>query len=182
MLGGVIAQMWEWIQNNGSALMVIITFIYVIATVFIFIANNKSAKATREQLEESKRQFKESQRLSVLPFISAKIGDTVYPKGIQLPLPDMQVRLIVKDRYQDGKLAWVSFGLTLQNIGPGMMCSMQAEGCTDKHTVSQPLKTTVLCSNQSCHLNIMIMAEQADNLYSHKGMLILRFSDIAGNT
>lgn len=43
-------------------LMVIITFVYVVATIFICMANIKSAKATREQLAESKRQFDESNR------------------------------------------------------------------------------------------------------------------------
>lgn len=43
-------------------LMVIITLVYVIATVFICSANIKSARATREQLAESKHQFKEGNR------------------------------------------------------------------------------------------------------------------------
>ena len=38
-------------------IMVIVTIVYVIATIFIFVANHKSAKASKEQLEESKRQF-----------------------------------------------------------------------------------------------------------------------------
>jgi cell division protein FtsL len=38
-------------------LMVAITLIYVVATIFICIANIQSAKASREQMEESKRQF-----------------------------------------------------------------------------------------------------------------------------
>ena len=42
--------------------MVIITFVYVIATIFIWKANTISAKATKDQLEESKRQFEESQK------------------------------------------------------------------------------------------------------------------------
>ena len=37
--------------------MVLITFIYVVATIEICRANIKSAEATKEQLEESKRQF-----------------------------------------------------------------------------------------------------------------------------
>lgn len=41
--------------------MVIITFVYVAATIAICIANFKSAKASKEQLKESKRQFEESQ-------------------------------------------------------------------------------------------------------------------------
>lgn len=43
-------------------LMVIITLVYVVATIFICLANMKSAKATREQLAESKRQFEEGNR------------------------------------------------------------------------------------------------------------------------
>lgn len=50
-------------------LMVIITFIYVVATVFICIANLKSAKAAREQTEEMKKQFLSINR----PNVSAEI-------------------------------------------------------------------------------------------------------------
>lgn len=46
-------------------LMVGITFVYVIATIAICLANIKSAKATREQLAESKRQFEEANRAFV---------------------------------------------------------------------------------------------------------------------
>ena len=45
--------------------MVIITAIYVIATIFICKANIKSANATREQVAEQKRQFDESNRAYV---------------------------------------------------------------------------------------------------------------------
>lgn len=47
--------------HNGS-LMVIITLVYVIATIFICRANRKSAKATIEQLDEAKRQYEEEHR------------------------------------------------------------------------------------------------------------------------
>ena len=46
-------------------LMVIITGVYVIATILICMANIKSAKATREQVVESKRQFDEENRAFV---------------------------------------------------------------------------------------------------------------------
>ena len=45
--------MTDWI-------MIAITAVYVIATIFICIFNYRSAKATREQLAESKRQFEEN--------------------------------------------------------------------------------------------------------------------------
>lgn len=47
-------------------LMVIITAVYVIATIFICWANIKSARATRDQLAEAKRQYEEEHR----PYIS----------------------------------------------------------------------------------------------------------------
>ena len=46
-------------------LMVGITFVYVVATIFICRANMKSAEATREQIAESKRQFEEESRAYV---------------------------------------------------------------------------------------------------------------------
>ena len=46
-------------------LMVGITLVYVVATIFICAANMKSAKATRDQLAESKRQFDEANRAFV---------------------------------------------------------------------------------------------------------------------
>ena len=45
--------------------MVIITGVYVVATIFICIANIKSAKATKEQVEEAKKQFEENNRAYV---------------------------------------------------------------------------------------------------------------------
>lgn len=43
-------------------LMIVITAVYVIATIFICIANFKSAKATREQVAEARRQYEEEHR------------------------------------------------------------------------------------------------------------------------
>lgn len=48
-------------QHEGS-LMVLITAIYVLATILICWANMKSAKAAREQLAEAKRQYEEENR------------------------------------------------------------------------------------------------------------------------
>lgn len=47
--------MTDWI-------MIIITAVYVAATIAICVANINSAKASKEQLEESRRQFEESQK------------------------------------------------------------------------------------------------------------------------
>ena len=47
---------------NADWVMVIITGIYVIATIFICLANIKAANASKEQLREMQKQFAETNR------------------------------------------------------------------------------------------------------------------------
>jgi len=69
-------------------LMVIITAIYVIATIAICWANIKSAKATREQVAESKRQFEETRRLDTMPYFTFEhIKDETLDSNIELAVP-----------------------------------------------------------------------------------------------
>lgn len=70
-------------------LMVIITFVYVIATIYICRANLRSAQASKDQLVEMKREHEESIRLQVIPFL--QIEETMeyaYSYRIDLPLAD----------------------------------------------------------------------------------------------
>ena len=52
----------SFLDTHNGALMVVITLVYVIATIKICRANLRSADATREQVEESKRQYEEEHR------------------------------------------------------------------------------------------------------------------------
>ncbi len=54
-------------------LMVGITAVYVVATIFISWANIKSANATRDQLTESKRQYEDKKRLEIMPYFEVRI-------------------------------------------------------------------------------------------------------------
>lgn len=47
----------NWLNDNNGFLMVVLTSVYVVATIIICWANLKSAKASREQTAEQKRQF-----------------------------------------------------------------------------------------------------------------------------
>ena len=75
-------------------IMVGITFVYVVATAFIFLANKKSAEAAekqlqqaKEQLEESKEQFKESQRLECMPFLPLEKVAKVEGECVSIVIP-----------------------------------------------------------------------------------------------
>lgn len=60
----------EFLNQNNGALMVIITIVYVVATILICVFNFKTNIATKKQLEESKRQFEETTRLAHLPILT----------------------------------------------------------------------------------------------------------------
>lgn len=95
-------------------LMVVITAVYVIATIFICVANMKSAKATREQIEESKRQFEETKRISVLPELwieAEQESDTMIT-------PDITLMLCSPQKANDYTY-YAIFVLELNNIGSG---------------------------------------------------------------
>ena len=57
-----LKQMIGFLDIHAGSLTFIVTFVYVVATIFICMANIKSANATREQVAEQKRQFDESNR------------------------------------------------------------------------------------------------------------------------
>lgn len=57
----------SWMNSNNGFVMAILTFVYVIATIFICVFNGKSASATRKQTEEAQRQFEENNRAHVIP-------------------------------------------------------------------------------------------------------------------
>lgn len=58
----------DFLNQNSDALMVVITAVYVITTIFMCRANNKSAEASRAQLEEMRRQYADANR----PFIAVE--------------------------------------------------------------------------------------------------------------
>ena len=58
-------------------LMVGITLVYVIATIAIWFANHKSARATEKQLTESKRQYEDKKRLEIMPYFEVQICNNI---------------------------------------------------------------------------------------------------------
>lgn len=57
----------NWLNCNNGAVMAILTFVYVVATILICSCNHKSAVATQQQTAESQRQFEEQNRAHIIP-------------------------------------------------------------------------------------------------------------------
>lgn len=89
----------EFLNSNNGALMVIITIVYVVATVLICIFNYKSSKAANKQLEESKRQFSETVRLNHLPVLTISTTNGIRNISISKNpnLPQVATRMTIKN-------------------------------------------------------------------------------------
>lgn len=57
----------NWLNCNNGAVMAILTFVYVAATILICSYNHKSAIAAQQQTAESRKQFEEQNRAHVIP-------------------------------------------------------------------------------------------------------------------
>lgn len=102
----------DFLNDNGQAIMVLITAIYVIATINISNANIKSAEATREQITESKRQFEESKRLQVMPYLKLSFIDS--------DVSDADPCLYLEMNNDKGDCTTTQAFFTLNNIGLGI--------------------------------------------------------------
>ena len=90
-------------------LMVGITGVYVVATILICIFNARSAKATRQQVAESIRQYEESKRLETMPFLQ-----------LELPTEEKQPIFEIELESCGGDVAEVLYKIVrLKNLGNG---------------------------------------------------------------
>ena len=98
-----------FLNDNSEALMVLITTIYVIATIQISNANIDSAKATQKQITESNRQFTESKHLQIMPFVQASFSHAKrYYYDIELPCSNEDL-----ETEKDSTI------ITIENVGKG---------------------------------------------------------------
>lgn len=115
-----------------------ITLVYVIATCAICYFNYQSAKATREQVEEMKRQYEDEKRLSLLPFFQVtEIPKAEYTDGW------MSCELFAKGQKQN--VIHGQFCFSIQNIGKGIAQWVEfqwedvAAGNAEAHIESLPV-------------------------------------------
>ena len=169
----------EFLNANSSALMVIITLVYAIATFFIYRANKQSVQAMNAQLIESKRQFSETQRLTSLPFLAVAIGDTYYPKGEINLFPDLFLSL--PEKQDSGFWTFVNCGITIKNIGSGLACKLKSCWIVNDKSEEHSLRTTVLRPGDDTFINVGITGTNKDKPFSQKAELAFCFFDVLGN-
>lgn len=151
-------------------LMVIITFVYVVATIFICVFNYRSAKAAKEQIELSKAQYTEDSRLKMLPcLLVERIEPTPEIKGtIEICLDG------VSNESNDEATIRKDVFFKITNVGCGIAKEIQYSLCrpitnyTKDRIISLPI-------NDSRTVKISLRAIVPDEI-SHRREVLLHIS------
>ena len=153
-------------------LMVGITAIYVVATIIISLANINSAKATREQVEESKRQYEDKKRLEIMPYIQFEKSNSLenYKLGFALDSGEnLNGKYVLNTR--------------MKNIGMGtakdITYSYQWDNCTKSYDHG-PFTVQSLSSGESQVL-MMEFSYSSNSVEEKTAGIILRYKDLLGN-
>jgi len=140
----IILLFGDYIQAHSDTLMVIITSVYVVATVYICRSNIKTAEATREQVLQSSAQFKEHRRMELLPFLQIEF---LTPQPIMRD-PDISLNL-TNAEFSSASL--IDRTIYVKNIGLGTAMDISYVWRTiDLPTVRGQLTETALRPGESC--------------------------------
>lgn len=152
-------------------LMVGITGIYVIATIFICVFNAISAKATREQVAESKRQFEETKRLEYMPCFEIHFDQMEAGPGTSIELTDKQT----------GVIHTLFTKLRIENISTGTAINVK---CIVRSAIqsTQLITWPIVPAQKENTINCMILADKGfftDN--SLPFFMAIYYEDIMNN-
>ena len=163
----------EFLESYSGALTVIVTVVYVIATIFICVANIKSAKASHDQIAESQKQFEETKRLECMPFLQMEISHDRHRSDFEMELPlcnensEYNISKIVK-------LKNIGNG-TATNIVYGWECKATNTTANDYPPINAIMKGDAYYVLIWCDANDTIPLETS-------ALLTLQYNDLLGNT
>ena len=140
-------------------LMVGITLVYVIATIAIWFANQKSARATEKQLIESKRQFDEAKRLEHMPYMQVSFGKWKTSEERGSYLPNMMLDI---NRSGDNHASSSGMSIDITNIGLGLAVKLKCQWVSGDIKQEQHLSASLLKQEECCTSTFIISAAVPD--------------------
>lgn len=160
-------------------LMVGITLVYVIATIAIWFANHKSARATEKQLIESKRQFDETKRLEHMPYMQVSFGELITNGERGSYLPNMWLNI---NRTADNHASSSGMSIDVTNIGLGLAVNLKCQWVSGDIKQEQHLSASLLKQEECCTSTFIISAAVPDKEPQYaETSLIICFDDFLGN-
>lgn len=160
-------------------LMVGITLVYVIATIAIWFANHKSARATEKQLIESKRQFDETKRLEHMPYMQVSFGEWITNGERGSYPPNMWLNI---NRTADNHASSSGMSIDVTNIGLGLAVNLKCQWVSGDIKQEQHLSASLLKQEECCTSTFIISAAVPDKEPQYaETSLIICFDDFLGN-
>lgn len=160
-------------------LMLSITAIYVIATVFICVFNGRSARATYKQIEESQRQFEERKRLEYRPYFDAAPVDDILGQNNY----DSDTLLFLSDEHPR-ECTILSEWIMMKNIGAGTAINLTCHWKNknkEEQTVEFPFATFEKGEMRNVAIHIQVEFLPQYSAYEAQASLVLHFQDLLGN-
>lgn len=166
-------------------IMVCITAVYVIATILICLANMRSAKATRDQLAESKRQFEETKRLHAMPYLQVNVnpGKLTNNGNPQVPY----TIFVITDHTLTNCVSGV-YRITLKNVGLGMLHHTQISWDSEsRNNDKYPERDIVIPPQVEWKVTGLFTGKKAEYDDSmtravSAAQLIVKYDDLLGNS
>lgn len=162
----------DWLNTYSNAIMVIITFVYVVATIAICLANISSAKASKKQLKTSIEQYEEMKRFNFMPYFQLLDVNTPGNSCILLPL---------KAKTGSGENYSIQVDFFIQNFGAGTAIKMKyIWNSLDSSTDMGKFVTAALRPGDKQIVRIMFIYSEG---YIPEGIasIDLKYSDLLGN-
>ena len=154
-------------------LMLAVTVIYVVATIVISVFNGRSAKATKEQVEESRRQFEETKRLELMPFLQVEIPPEIGKPCFVIELPCTDV-----DNNQD-----IYSIVYVKNIGNGSATNIlySWEIKETKKTINgYPPINAIMSGDGYCFQITLFIDDEIE--FDEIGVLTWQYDDLLGRS
>lgn len=164
----------NYIKEYSDSIMVVITFIYVIATIEICRANIQSAEASKKQLDESREQFEETKRLNLLPCF-----DIHFEK---MPSSGYLMTLDVTDN-DSGDFTSNTKQVQLKNVGSGIAKNISCIYYSDAIEIRECFNVPLLPIGDLYNINIMFCAKTGglERKENTKAYFNIQFEDILDN-
>jgi len=157
---------------DTDRIMVAITAVYAIATIFITISNIVSADASRKQVKESRIQFDEMRRLSSLPFLQIELnGKKDCPVEYTLELP-------TGNKPTEDLFSQIG---VLRNIGNGTAMNIVFSWDCKEAETSNVDSFFVNAIRYGESYKIELLSTKTENDKEVKGTLTFDYQDLIGN-
>ena len=183
----------NFLNDNNGALMVIITAVYVVATIQICRANIKSAKASnaqvaaakeqtdavKAQLDESKREYEETKRLEHMPYMQVSFGKWKTSEERGSYFPNMWLNI---NRTADNHASSSGMSIDVTNIGLGLAVNIKCKWISSGIEQEQHLSASLLKRGECCNSTFIISAAipEKEPQYADTSLIIC-FDDFLGN-